>query len=76
MTDRELYQLTHSETWPHKRQLPVVRRGGNPVYESTDCGIVVEDNLCRVWTDVHLGEDDPTTGIPYDYRSPEYLLSE
>jgi hypothetical protein len=31
MTDQEWYLLTYPEQWPHKGQLPVIRRGGNPV---------------------------------------------
>lgn len=75
MTDKELYQLTHPETWPHGNQLPVIRRGGKPVWNRKDAGIVMKDNLCRVWADVYLGEKNPE-GTSGDYRSPEHLLSE
>jgi hypothetical protein len=52
MTDPNLYLLTHPENWPHKGQLPVTRRGGNPVFRIADAGIVMENNLCRVWSGV------------------------
>jgi hypothetical protein len=66
MTDKELYQLTHPETWPHKRQLPVVRRDGDPIRNRKDAGIVMDTNLYRVWSDVYLGEENPE-GTPEDY---------
>ena len=48
MTDKELYLLTNPEDWPHEDLLPVVRRGGDPIYCSEDVGIVMSNNLCRV----------------------------
>jgi hypothetical protein len=76
MTDKELYRLTHPETWPHKGLLPLARRGGDVIYNDRDAGIVMKDNLCRVWTGVYLGESDPRDGTPVDYPSHEALLSE
>ena len=75
MTDPNLFLLTHPEKWPHGNQLPVIRRGGDPIHNRKDAGIVMNYNLCRVWTDVYLGEQDPE-GDPLDYPSPEALLSE
>jgi hypothetical protein len=75
MTDQELYQLTHPEEWPHGMQLPVLRRGGNPVRNRKDAGIVLNFNTRCVWTNVYLG-DDPFDGTPLYYRSPEELLTE
>jgi hypothetical protein len=75
MTDRrfcknkELYQLTHPEEWPHEGLLPLNRRGGNVVYNVHDAGIVMDDNVCRVWTSVYLGETNPQEGIPADVRT-------
>jgi hypothetical protein len=40
MTDPNLYLLTHPENWPHKGLLPVIRRGGNIVYNKKDAGII------------------------------------
>jgi hypothetical protein len=74
--EQALYLLTHPEEWPHGSQLPVIRRGGKPVWNRMDCGIVLENNFCRVWIDVHLGVGDPKDGIPRDYPSPEALLAE
>jgi hypothetical protein len=73
--EQALYVLTHPEEWPHGMQLPVTRRGGKPVWHRKDAGIVLNNNLTCVWTDVYLG-DDPLEGKPKDYRSPEHLLSE
>lgn len=73
--EQTLCFLTHPEKWPHGMQLPVIRKGGNPMLMQKDAGIVSSTNLCRVWTDVYLG-DDPWEGKPEDYRSPEQLLSE
>ena len=52
----ELDLLTHPDRWPHAGLLPVVRRGGDPIYVSSDAGIVTSGNLCRVWQAVCLGE--------------------
>jgi hypothetical protein len=76
MTDKELYRLTHPETWPHKGYLPLNRRGGDVIYNDQDAGIVMKDNLCCVWTGIYLGEGDPRDGTPVDYPSHEALLSE
>jgi hypothetical protein len=73
--EQALYLLTHPEEWPHGMQLPVIRRGGNPVRNQKDAGIVLNNNLLCVWTDVYLG-DDPFSGVPLYYTSPEQLLSE
>jgi hypothetical protein len=75
MTDQELFLLTHPEEWPHGVQLPVVKRGGNPVRHPKDAGIVLSTNLQKVWTDVYLG-DGPLEGVPLYYNSPEHLLTE
>jgi hypothetical protein len=74
MTDPNLYLLTHPEKWPHKGLLPVIRRGGNPVYKIEDAGIVMNNNLCRVWSDVYIGYLNPWEGKPEDYISSEKLL--
>jgi hypothetical protein len=74
--EQALYQLTHHEEWLHENQLPVVRRGGNPVWDVRDAGIVVDDNLCRVWVGNYLGDCDPKEGEPVGYPSPEALLAE
>jgi hypothetical protein len=75
MTD-ELNLLYHSGKWPHGNQLPVCRKGGNPVRNKKDVGVVLADDLCRVWTDMYLGDRDPREGEPVEYNSPEHLLSE
>ena len=75
MIDKDLYLLTHPKKWPHGIQLPVMRRDGNPVRNRKDAGIILSNNLCRVWTDVYLG-DDPFEGVPVKYTSPEHLLTE
>jgi hypothetical protein len=72
MTDPNLYLLTHPENWPHKGQLPVTRRGGNPVYRIADAGIVMENNLCRVWSGVYIGYLNPWE----DYATSEKLLED
>src|SRR5205823_4067709 len=59
MTDPNLHLLTHPENWFHKGLLPVIRRRGNSVYNKTDVGIIMEDDLCCVWTGNYLGECDP-----------------
>jgi hypothetical protein len=76
MTEKELELLTHPERWPHGDQLPLARRGGNVIYNQKDAGIVMIDDLCRVWTNVYIGEGNPRKGIPEEYNSPEHLLSE
>jgi hypothetical protein len=50
----EFYLFTHPEDWPHDGLLPVIRRGGDPIYCSEDVGVVMSNNLCRVWTEVFL----------------------
>ncbi len=72
----ELDLFTHPERWPHEGLLPVVRRGGDPIYCSEDAGIVMSNNLCRVWTDVYLGLTNPEEGIPVDYMTSEELLKD
>jgi N-terminal domain of anti-restriction factor ArdC len=64
LMNMELDLFTHPECWPHTELLPVVRRGGDPIYCSLDAGIVMGNNLCRVWTDVYLIEPNPEEGIP------------
>jgi hypothetical protein len=75
MMSAELYLFIHPERWPHKGLLLVIRRGGDPIYCSKDVGIVMSNNLCRVWTEVFLGED-PEEGIPVDYMTSEELLKD
>jgi hypothetical protein len=75
MINTELDLFTHPERWPHAGLLPVVRRGGDPIYCSEDVGIVISNNLCRVWTEVFLGEN-PEEGIPVDYMTSEELLED
>ena len=75
MISTELDLFIHPERWPHDGLLPVVRRGGDPIYCSEDVGIVVSNNLCRVWTEVFLGES-PEEGIPVDYMTFEELLKD
>jgi hypothetical protein len=65
MTDGELALLTHPDEWPHEALLPLSRRGGNVVYNKEDAGIVMDDNLCCVWTGVYIGEADPCTDSPF-----------
>jgi hypothetical protein len=45
MMSAELYLFIHPERWPHKGLLPVIRRGGDPIYCSKDVGIVMSNNL-------------------------------
>ena len=75
MISTELDLFIHPERWPHDGLLPVVRRGGDPIYCAEDAGIVVINNLCRVWTEVFLGEN-PEEGIPVDYMTSEGLLED
>jgi hypothetical protein len=74
--DKELHQLTHPDEWPIEGLLPLARRGGNIVYNVQDVGIIMEDNLCCVWTGIYLGDGDPRDGKPEYYKSPEHVLSE
>ena len=76
MIYNELDLLTHPEKWPHGDQLPLVRRGGNPVRNIKDAGIVMMGNLCRVWTGVYLGDANPTKGVPIEYETSEKLLEQ
>ncbi len=76
MTDPNLYLLTHPENWSHKGLLPVIRRGGNSVYNKTDAGIIMEDDLCCVWTGDYLGECDPRKGVPKRYATLEEVVTE
>ncbi len=74
MTDQELHLLIHPDEWPYK-ELPVARRGGDPINNQKDAGVVARFNLCRVWSEIYLG-DSLTLARPIDYLSPEALLSE
>ena len=76
MTIEESYILTHPEKWPHGGQLTLIRRGGNPVWNVNDAGIVMTGNLCRVWTGVYLGDTNPTKGVPVEYETLEKLLEQ
>jgi hypothetical protein len=76
MIIEELYLLTHPDKWPHKGQLPLVRRDGNPIRNKKDAGIVMKGNLCRVWTGVYLGDTNPTQGAPIEYETLEKLLKQ
>jgi hypothetical protein len=67
--------LTDPEKWVHE-YLPMTRRGGNPVFKIEDAGLVMRNNLCRVWSGVYLGYLNPWEGKPEDYESPKHLLSE
>jgi hypothetical protein len=75
MTEAELKLLTDPEKWVHE-YLPMIRRGGNPIYKIEDAGLVMRNNLCRVWSGVYLGYLNPWEGKPEDYDSPVALLSE
>lgn len=75
MKDQDLYLLTHLEKWPHGMQLPVMRRGGDPVRNVKDAGIVLNNNLKCVWSNVYLG-DDTFKGTPLYYKCPEHLFTE
>lgn len=74
MTDHALHLLTHPQAWPHKGQLPVTRRGGNPIFRIEDAGIVMANNLCRVWSGVYLGYLNSWEGKSEDYMTSEELL--
>ena len=73
---KQLYQLIHPEEWPHKGQLPVVRREGDPVRNRMDAGIVMDSNFCRVWSGVYIGYLNPWEGRPVDYMTSEELLKD
>jgi hypothetical protein len=76
MTPEQAFSfLTHSEKWPQRKYLPVVRRGGNPVCNAHDAGVVRRDNICRVYTGKYLG-DELKDAIPVEYLCPEDLLFE
>jgi hypothetical protein len=75
MTEAELKLLTDPEKWFHE-YLPMIRRGGNPIYKIEDAGLVMRNNICRVWSGVYLGYLNPWEGKPEDYDSPVALLSE
>ncbi len=60
--EAELEFLSHPEKWPHRGLLPLARRGGNIIYGKKDAGIVMENDLCCVWTGYYLGEVDPRNG--------------
>ena len=76
MTDPNLYLLTHPENWPHKGLLPVIRHRGNSVYNKTDAGIIMEDDLRCVWTGNYVGECDPRNGVPERYGTLGEVLTE
>ena len=71
----QLELLTDPEKWVHE-YLPMIRRGGNPIYKIEDAGLVMSNNVCRVWSGVYLGYLNPWEGKPEDYGSPVALLSE
>lgn len=71
----QLELLTDPEKWIHA-YLPMIRRGGNPIYKIEDAGLVMSNNICRVWSGVYLGYLNPWEGKPEDYESPEKLLEE
>jgi hypothetical protein len=73
--EQAFYLLTHCEKWPQGKYLPVVRRGGNPVRNIHDAGVVRRDNIRRVYTGIYLG-DELKDAIPLDYLCPEDLLFE
>ena len=75
VTVAELKLLTDPEKWVHE-YLPMIRRGGNPVFKIGDAGLVMRNNLCRVWSGVYLGYLNPWEGKPEDYELLEHLLSE
>jgi hypothetical protein len=74
--EAELELLSHPEKWPHGDLLPLSRRGGNIIYCKKDAGIVMENNLCCVWTGYYLGQVDPRNGAPGRYGTPEEVLAE
>jgi hypothetical protein len=71
----ELKLLKHPEKWPHRGLLPLSRRSGNIAYCKKDAGIVMEDDLCCVWTGNYLGEFDPRYGVPERYGTLEEVLT-
>ena len=74
--DAELDFLRRPEKWPHSGLLPLTWRNGNIIYNKKDAGIIMEDDLCCVWTGNYLGECDPRNGVPERYETPEELLCE
>jgi hypothetical protein len=84
MTYNELDILTHPDKWLLGDKLPVLRRGRNIVYEKDPnivlkpwAGMVMSNNLCRVWQGVFIEKDaDPTKGVPIEYETPEELLKQ
>ena len=83
MVIEELYILTHPDKWLLGDKLPVLRRGRNIVYEKDPnivlkpwAGMVMSNNLCRVWQGVFLGDANPTKGTPVEYEAPEELLKQ
>jgi hypothetical protein len=74
--EAELELLSHPEKWPHDGLLPLSRRGGSIVYNEKDAGIIMEDDLCCVWTGNYLGECDPRKGTPVRYGTLEEVLTE
>lgn len=74
--EAELEFLSHPEKWPHRGLLPLTRRGGNIIYCNKDAGIVMENNLCCVWTGYYLGQVDPRDGVPERYGTLEEVLVE
>jgi hypothetical protein len=49
MTNKDLYLLAHPEKCPHGMQLPVMKKGGNPIQNQKEAGIVLSHNLCRTY---------------------------
>ena len=74
--EAELELLSHPEKWPHRGLLPLSRRGGNIIYGKKDAGIVMENDLCCVWTGYYLSEVDPRNGVPERYGNLEEVLAE
>jgi hypothetical protein len=75
MTDKELYLLTHPEEWPYEGVLPVTRRGGDPIYNEKDCGVVIASKINIVFANAYVGEPLEDFEV-MEYPSPEALLSE
>jgi hypothetical protein len=73
--EAELELLSHPEKWPHDGLLPLSRRSGSIVYNEKDAGIIMEDDLCCVWTGNYLGECDPRKGVPVRYGTLEEVLT-
>ncbi len=49
MTDKELYLLTHPEEWTYEGVLTVTRRGGDPICNKRDCGVVFASKITIVF---------------------------